>query len=118
MLIINLIGLALISLIVWWFWLYKPAQIIDATKQIIEILVKDGIYQPSKFKIAANQSVKLKIFRHDASGCADTIVFPDFNISEDLPLDQSKTITLPPISQGEYSFHCPMMMYQGTLIVE
>lgn len=24
MLIINLVGLLLIALIVWWFWLYKP----------------------------------------------------------------------------------------------
>lgn len=24
MLIINLLGLGLIALIVWWFWLYKP----------------------------------------------------------------------------------------------
>jgi plastocyanin domain-containing protein len=28
MMIINLIGLALIALIVWWFWLYKPAKLL------------------------------------------------------------------------------------------
>jgi plastocyanin domain-containing protein len=26
MMIINLMGLLLIALIVWWFWLYKPAE--------------------------------------------------------------------------------------------
>jgi plastocyanin domain-containing protein len=27
MMIINLMGLLLIALIVWWFWLYKPAEV-------------------------------------------------------------------------------------------
>jgi plastocyanin domain-containing protein len=27
MMMINLIGLLVIALIVWWFWLYKPAEV-------------------------------------------------------------------------------------------
>jgi plastocyanin domain-containing protein len=30
MMIINLVGLGLIWLIIWWFWLYKPAGVEQA----------------------------------------------------------------------------------------
>ncbi len=40
MIIINILGLALIAWIVWWFWLYKPAQTVMQT-QPLTIEVKD-----------------------------------------------------------------------------
>jgi plastocyanin domain-containing protein len=47
MLWINLAGVALIGLIVWWFWIYQSASV-AMQDGAIEILVKDGVYQPSK----------------------------------------------------------------------
>ena len=43
---INLIGLVVIGLIVWWFWLYqtKSTEVRDGS---IEVRVKDGVYQPA-----------------------------------------------------------------------
>jgi plastocyanin domain-containing protein len=40
MMIINLMGLLLIALIVWWFWLYKPAEVEEKEKEI-NFLPKD-----------------------------------------------------------------------------
>ncbi|MCJ8319006.1 MAG: cupredoxin domain-containing protein [Colwellia sp.] len=118
MVIINIAGLGLILLVIWWFWLYKPEGVVVSSKDSITILVKDGVYQPANIKVAAGKSVEITIYRQDDSGCAANIIFPDFDINEELPLRQNKTITLPPIVSGEYSFHCPMMMYKGRLIVE
>jgi plastocyanin domain-containing protein len=36
MMIINLLGLALIGLIIWWFWLYKPAKAVDTKSDNIK----------------------------------------------------------------------------------
>jgi plastocyanin domain-containing protein len=33
MMMINLIGLLVIALIVWWFWLYKPAEVGEKEKE-------------------------------------------------------------------------------------
>jgi len=114
---INIIGLVLIALIVWWFWLYKPAKAVDASVENITVIVNDGIYQPARIKIAAGKPTKLKFLRKDGSPCAATVLFPDFELSEDLPIDVSKSVELPAMVAGEYAFHCPMKMYIGSLIV-
>ena len=49
---INLAGLILIGLIVWWFWLYK-AQSTQIKDGSIKVLVKDGVYQPANITVPA-----------------------------------------------------------------
>lgn len=117
MMIINLIGLVLIALIIWWFWLYKPEKAVDSSVQNITIIVNDGVYQPSRIKVAADKKTTLQFLRKDGSPCAATVLFPNFELSEELPLEVTKSIELPPMSSGEYPFHCPMKMYSGTLVV-
>lgn len=116
--IINLIGLVLIALIIWWFWLYKPSIPLELSNEDITIVVNNGVYQPSRIKVPADKKVTLHFLRKDASPCASTVLFPDFEISEELTLAESKPIILPPMSAGEYPFHCPMKMYTGILLVE
>ena len=118
MMIINLIGLVLIALIIWWFWLYKPAKPVDSNTENITIIVNSGIYQPSRIKVEAGKKITLQFLRKDGSPCAATVLFPEFEISEELPLEVNKSVELPPMSSGEYPFHCPMKMYSGTLVVE
>lgn len=117
MMIINLIGLGLIALIIWWFWLYKPTKAVDSSVENITIVVNDGVYQPSRIKVEADKKTTLQFLRKDGSPCAATVVFPSFELSEELPLDVKKSVALPPMLSGEYPFHCPMKMYTGTLIV-
>ena len=118
MMIINLIGLLLIALIIWWFWLYKPQKAVDSSDENITIVVNEGVYQPSRIKVAADKKTTLQFLRKDGSPCAATVVFPNIELSEELPLDVNKSVELPPMALGEYPFHCPMKMYSGTLVVE
>ncbi|MAK42650.1 MULTISPECIES: cupredoxin domain-containing protein [unclassified Spongiibacter] len=117
MMIINLLGILLIALIVWWFWLYKP-QAVSADKNTVTIVVDNGTYEPSRIRLVAGQDTTLRFLRKDASPCAATVVFADFDISEELPLNKSKDISLPPLASGEYPFTCQMQMYRGVLIVK
>ena len=118
MMIINVLGLVLIGLIIWWFWLYKPTKAVDTRSENITITVNNGIYQPSRIKVEAGKKISLQFLRKDGSSCAATVLFPEFEISEELPLDVNRTINLPSMPPGEYLFHCPMKMYSGTLVVE
>lgn len=120
MMIINLLGLLLIGLIVWWFWLYKPKTLLlneTGTSNEITIMVENGVYQPAHIAVNENTPVALHFVRIDGSPCASTVIFPDLEISEELPLKKSLTVNLPAMKKGEYAFHCPMKMYVGSVIV-
>lgn len=117
MIVVNILGLALIALIVWWFWLYKPAQTEAGEKDLV-IVVDNGTYQPSRIKLPAGKPASLQFLRKDASPCAETVVFPDLQISETLPVNKTKRVNLPSMEKGEYAFHCQMQMYRGQLTVE
>ncbi|MBS3796167.1 MULTISPECIES: cupredoxin domain-containing protein [unclassified Pseudoalteromonas] len=116
MIIINILGLALIVLIVWWFWLYKPAQTVMQT-QPLTIEVKDGVYTPAAIQVAAHQTVTLNFLRKDQSPCSEMLLIPDLGVSEQLELDKVTPVTLTDLAPGEYPFHCQMQMYRGTLTV-
>jgi plastocyanin domain-containing protein len=117
--IINLLGLALIVFIVWWFWLYKSNDSVALTENSkITVLVENGVYNPAKVKIKANTPTEIIFIRKDASPCASTVVFGDLDISEELPQDKPQSVLLPALSAGEYAFTCQMQMYRGALIVE
>ncbi len=116
MILINVFGLLLIALIIWWFWLYKPGEGSVGEGNIV-ITVENGIYQPSRLKVSAGQPTTLTFLRKDASPCAATVIFPDSELSEELPLNKAKAIVLPPMPPGEHPFTCQMQMYRGTLVV-
>lgn len=118
MMIINLLGIALIALIVWWFWIYQPKNESFQDIQNAPIKVANGVYQPSFVTVPANQETQLTFIRTDESPCAETVVFPDLNISETLPLNQVIEIKLPALAPGNYAFHCQMQMYRGQIRVE
>lgn len=114
--LINLLGILLIALIVWWFWLYRPR---SATAQAgqLQILVANGVYQPAHIQLPAQRAVALEFLRRDPSPCAATVVFPQLQLSEELRLDQTSRVQLPPLPPGTYAFHCQMQMYRGELHV-
>jgi len=116
MMIINALGIVLIAGIVWWFWLYKPAQTSAKPGELL-VTVENGVYQPARLTLPADQATSVKFLRKEASPCAGTVVFADLNISEELPLDREISIQLPALKPGRYSFTCQMQMYRGELIV-
>ncbi|RUO75413.1 cupredoxin domain-containing protein [Idiomarina seosinensis] len=117
MLFINIAGLTLIALIVWWFWLYEPAEK-QAEEGEIVITVENGTYSPSRIKVREGKPVELKFLRKDQSPCSETLLIPDLEISDILPSNKLKSIQLPALKHGEYDFHCQMQRYLGKLIVK
>ena len=116
-LIVNSVGLFLIIFIVWWFWIAKP-QVQKSNNSVVDIIVDNGVYSPSRIEVSAGEKTRLRFFRKDASPCAEKVIFEDLNIGEDLPLNQYKVIELTPKKPGEYSFACQMNMYHGSLVVK
>jgi len=119
MLLVNIAGLLLIGLIIWWFWLYRPATAVAAAPgQIIDIQVKDGIYEPAQIEAVAGKGISLKFIRQDESACAGQVIFPELGVQKELPLGKPVVIRLVPESPGTFTFQCQMGMYRGELHVK
>ncbi|NRP16725.1 MULTISPECIES: cupredoxin domain-containing protein [unclassified Marinobacterium] len=116
MILINIAGLVLIGLIIWWFWLYKPVASVASEKQTIK--VADGVYTPAHIKIPAGKPVTLNFLREDKAPCSEMLLVPDLAISESLPINKVKAIHIPASPAGNYAFHCQMQMYRGDITVE
>jgi len=114
MLMVNILGLGLIALIIWWFWLYRGETTQNLAGELV-VTVDNGVYEPAQIAITAGQPQTITFLRKDASPCAETVVFPGLDLSESLPLNQPVNITLPALAAGEYPFHCQMQMYKGLL---
>jgi plastocyanin domain-containing protein len=117
MMLINIAGVALIGLIIWWFWLSTPrAQKVQ--KNIVDIVVDGGTYTPSRIEVEAGRDVTLRFLRKDPSPCAEKVIFEQLDVSADLPLNVLQEIVVSPSAAGTYSFTCQMQMYKGSLIVK
>ena len=115
--IINIAGIILIAVIVWWFWLSKP-KAIKQTSDVIEVVVENGVYTPAHIEAVLGKPLTLRFVRKDASPCAEKVIFTDLGIAVDLPLGQALEIKIPTENVGSFDFTCQMQMYRGTLIIK
>ena len=119
MMLVNGLGLALIGFIIWWFWLYRPTTSVMAEPgKMIDVLVRDGVYEPSVIHAIAGKGISLKFIREDEAACAEQVIFPELGIQKELPLGRAVVIRLVPEKAGDYSFQCQMGMYRGVLRVK
>jgi plastocyanin domain-containing protein len=115
--IINTLGVTLIGIIIWWFWLYKPVDVSVRAGELV-IQVENGAYQPAHLSVPANSAVTLRFIRKDKSPCSETVVFPELEISASLEVGAFTTVEIPALAPGEYTFHCQMQMYRGSITVK
>ena len=76
-LLVDLAALAVIGLIVWWFWLARPQATRAGAGEVIEIVVSDGVYTPARIAVKPGRAVKLRFVRKDPSPCAEKVIFAD-----------------------------------------
>ncbi len=119
MIAVNIAGLLLIGFIIWWFWLYRASNAVAvAPGQIIEVRVRDGVYDPALIEAKAGKGISLKFIREDETACASQVLFPELGIQKELPLGRPVVIRIVPEQAGEYAYQCQMGMYRGVLRVK
>lgn len=118
---VSLLCLGLIIAIIGWFF-YKPIE--EGKKaqqksgyQEIEVEVLGG-YTPGTIILKKDVPARIIFNRKDPSSCLDQVVFPDFGVHADLPLESPYVVELTPHKEGDFSFSCGMNMMHGKLIVE
>jgi len=118
--IVNGLGLALIALIVWYFWLYRRegVQIAEVGgMQEVQIKVKGG-YDPDVIVVKQGKPVRLHFNRQESAMCSEMVIFDKIDQSAKLPEGETVTIEFTPQQRGEIPFQCQMGMLRGKLIVE
>jgi plastocyanin domain-containing protein len=118
--VVNLIGISLIGLIVWYFWLSKPQATATARSaggvQEIDIVVKGG-FSPDTIKVEAGRPVRLVFKRQEADPCSEKVILDAFGVSADLPEGDAVPVEFTPTESGDYEFACQMGMLRGKVIV-
>jgi plastocyanin domain-containing protein len=117
--IVTIAGLALIALILWFFFGPRRATAAALGSGVQEVnVVVEGGYSPDRIELRQGTPVRLKFMRQESNPCTEQVVLPDFGIVRDLPQGQSTSIEFTPDKAGEYPFHCAMNMVRGQLIVK
>lgn len=115
-LLVNIIAALLIMSVFWWrFGNHTSANVLGVDVPI-QILVKDGLYQPALIQVPAGKVITLQFLREDNGACSSTVVFQQLHLSYPLALNQLTTVILPPHDKGEMDFTCQMGMYRGKII--
>lgn len=120
-LVVDVVGLGLISLIVWFFWLVKTrgvrAAVASSGYQEQMVLVKGG-YTPDVIVVEAGKPVRLNFVRQESASCSEMVLLPAFSKSARLPEGQTVPIEFLPKERGEFEFACQMGMLRGKVVVE
>ena len=74
-------------------------------------------YEPATFSLRRGIPARVTFLRLTEQTCATEVVFADYGIRRDLPLNQAVVIQFTPKTSGEFSFTCGMNMHRGRLIV-
>lgn len=119
-LLVNLLGIASIATIIWYFWLYRRegVQVVTvAGVQQVPITVKGG-YDPDVIVVKQGKPVRLLFTRQESSLCSEMVIFDRINQSAKLPEGETVTIEFTPDATGEIPFQCQMGMLRGKIIVQ
>ena len=118
--VVDIAGLSLIALIVWYFWLSKPegsAVALSSSGVQEAFIVVRGGYSPDTIRVEAGRPVRLMFNRQEADPCSEMVVFDSFGVSAELPEGESTSVEFTPTEQGEFEFACQMGMLRGKVIV-
>ncbi|OGL24347.1 MAG: copper-transporting ATPase [Candidatus Rokubacteria bacterium RIFCSPLOWO2_12_FULL_69_21] len=119
--LVDAIGLALVALIVWFFWLKRTpgvrAALTSGGFQEQMVLVKGG-YTPDVIVVQAGKPVRLSFVRQESASCSEQVLLPAWGKSAALPEGETVRVEFLPKERGEFEFACQMGMFRGKLIVE
>jgi Cu+-exporting ATPase len=86
----------------------------SAGPQTATIIVDSG-YHPHRVLAHAGAPLRLVFDRRESGDCTSQVVFPDIDISADLPAFAETTVDLPSLKPGHYDFSCGMHMVHGEI---
>ncbi|MDQ6788182.1 MAG: cupredoxin domain-containing protein [Acidobacteriota bacterium] len=75
-------------------------------------------FQPASLTLQRGVSAQITFLRTTDATCAKEVVFADYGIRRELPLNKEVIVSFTPKKAGEFTFSCGMNMMRGKLIVK
>ncbi len=120
-LLIGIGAVILISAIIWWFFgKHKKSENSAAVaegKRVAEVTVNGG-YIPNVVTLQQGVPAEIVFTRKDPSGCLSHVVFPDFGVNDELPMNEKHVVSIDTSKAGEYTYACGMNMFHGKIIIK
>ncbi len=85
--------------------------------QSAKVVIGNYGYEPASLRLKRGVPAKVTFLRVSELTCATEVVFAEYGIRRDLPLNQAVTVSFTPRKAGEFAFTCGMNMHRGKLIV-
>jgi len=119
-LFVNILGLASMGWIVWYFWVYRKEGVkLSETAGVQEAVIKvKGGYDPDVIVVKKDKLVRLHFTRQESALCSEMVIFDKIDQSAKLPEGETVTIEFTPQEIGEIPFQCQMGMLRGKVIVK
>ena len=118
--LVDLIGVATIGVIVWYFWVSKSRGVLAAQSGGVQsaLIVVKGGYTPDTIVVERGRPVRLVFRREESALCSERVVLPAFDKSAVLPEGEEVAVEFIATEPGEYPFSCQMGMLRGRIVVE
>jgi len=79
--------------------------------------VTDKGFQPDRIELKRGIPARLTFVREIDETCATSVMIPEFNIKQDLPLKEPVLLEFTPAKAGAFDFTCGMKMLTGKIVV-
>lgn len=83
----------------------------------VKVVIGNYGYDPASIRLKRGIPAKVTFLRITDSTCATEVLFADYGIRRELPLNKAVTVSFTPRKAGEFAFTCGMNMHRGKLIV-
>jgi len=85
--------------------------------QAVTVSVTDKGFQPNRIELKRGIPARLTFVREIEETCATSVMIPEFNIKQDLPLKEAVLLEFTPSKAGVFDFTCGMKMLSGKIVV-
>jgi hypothetical protein len=82
------------------------------------IIVDEKGFHPSSVTFPKGKPARLLFTRKTDETCAKKVVFPELNITRDLPLHANVAIDIPTDTARTLTFQCGMWMYKSSVVID
>lgn len=83
----------------------------------VQVIADDHGFNPSSVTLRKGQPGALVFVRTSDETCATEVVFPELNITRELPKGKPVTIDIPTDNDRTLTFQCGMGMYKSAVVI-